>query len=170
VEPESGVAPASEPKVATVTGPETLAAQMVDVLVPALPFLTALGQHGATKAAEKAGEQLGSNAWPALKSAWSRLFPQLKERSAEEPVRTLLADPDNKEGRNAFEKELAVIVASDPDIARQFQKVFALLPPDYPVRIDQFNAGHSAKYIANIMNAHHFTIGDQIGLPSSRGD
>jgi hypothetical protein len=165
-----GVAPASKSKVETVIDPETLAAQMVDVLVPALPFLTALGQHGASKAAEKAGEQLGSNAWPALKSAWTRLFPQLKERSAEEPVRTLVVDPDDEEGRIALAGELAVIVASDPDVARQFQKVFALLPHDYPVRIDQFNARQSAKYIANIQNAHHFTIGDQIGFPSSRGD
>lgn len=99
-----------------------LAATLTEWLRPALPYLLGAGK----KAAGKAGEKLGAEAWKTAQNLWTKLRPEVEgESSAAAAAKDLASEPDDPDAEAALRRQLKKLLRADPELAEQ---VAALLP------------------------------------------
>jgi len=89
-----------------------LAQQVATFLGPSIPFLVI----GSTKAAEKAGELIGSEGWEKAKAIWGKLRSDDDDK-LEEIAKDLVFEPEDIEAKQDFLNEIVKVIENNPDIA-----------------------------------------------------
>jgi hypothetical protein len=92
--------------------------QLVNFLVPFLPYLLKAGE----KAIEEAGEKLGASAWESAKTLWAKLR---HKKNVEQVAQTAAALPDNQELREALREEIARALEEDPALYKEVTTIFS---------------------------------------------
>jgi hypothetical protein len=92
--------------------------QLVNFLVPFLPYLLKAGE----KAAEEAGEKLGASAWESAKTLWAKLR---HKKNVEQVAQTAAALPDNQALREALREEIARALEEDPALYKEVTTIFS---------------------------------------------
>ena len=99
--------------------PLTLAAGLVAVVARLLPFLTGLGEAAGNAAVTSAGKAIGEAAVKRSTALWDRLWPSLRgKNSARQAVAAVAHNPDGTSARSRLAQEIAPVLASDPELAR----------------------------------------------------
>jgi hypothetical protein len=97
-----------------------LANELVEVLVPFLPFLTQIGKE----TAERAGREFGAEAWENAKALWDRLAGRLEERpAAAEAVRDAAEAPDDGDARAALRLQVRKLLADDETLRSELRRL-----------------------------------------------
>lgn len=93
-----------------------IAGQLAGVFVPLLPFLTGLGRAAAESAAERAGQQLGQDAFNGVAGLWDQVWPILRRRPQRATVQRLAEQP-TADDRVELAASLADVLRSHPQLA-----------------------------------------------------
>jgi hypothetical protein len=93
----------------------TIAGQLAPALVPLLPYLTGIGQQEAQAASERAGQQLGDEAFADLANLWDRLWPELRRRRTRSTVQRVALHPDPRQ-RADLAAALELVLRAEPDL------------------------------------------------------
>jgi hypothetical protein len=93
----------------------TIAGQLALALVPLLPYLTGIGQHDMQAAAQRAGQQLGDDAFADLTDLWDRLWPELRRRRTRSTVQRVAQQPDPRQ-RADLAAALELVLRAEPDL------------------------------------------------------
>lgn len=100
--------------------PATLAAQMVTLLAPALPYLLKAGE----RAAEEAGSRLGGQAWEQASALWAKLRPRAEERPAMmEAVQEVAQRPEDEDAQAALRVQLRKLLSKDHALAAEVVQI-----------------------------------------------
>lgn len=100
--------------------PATLAAQMVAVLAPALPYLLKAGE----RAAEEAGSRLGGQAWEQASALWAKLRPRADEQPAVmEAAQEVAQRPEDEDAQAALRVQLRKLLSKDSALAAELVQV-----------------------------------------------
>lgn len=89
-----------------------LAQQIAVLLGPAVPYLVI----GGTKAAEKAGEKLGTEVWDKAKDIWQKLYSD-KADNLGEIARDLAVEPEDNGIKQVFAEEIKKMIEENPSLA-----------------------------------------------------
>jgi hypothetical protein len=106
--------------------PVTLSVGLVGVVARLLPFLTGIGEAAGSAAAESVGKAVGGAVVKRSTALWDRLWPLLRGKpSARQAVSALADDPDAEPARRRLAQEIAPVLASDPELAREVAALLA---------------------------------------------
>ena len=98
----------------------TLARDVAEYLVPALPYLT----KATDRALEELGKTIGSGAAEYAKSLWDKLHPRVKERRAlQEAVNDIAATPSDEVARTTLLYQLKKLLDDDVEFARELEGI-----------------------------------------------
>jgi hypothetical protein len=115
----------------------TLAREVIRLLVPALPYLQAVG----SKALEGAGTKLGEEVWARSKTLWGWLKERLlAQEDAKEAVADLVAKPDDAEASQALSYKLRKLFEKEPALAMQIAELVANSAPVQEIELVQSEA------------------------------
>ena len=133
----------------------TLTQAIITYILPALPFLTVLG----TKAAEKAAEEIGTDAWETAQGVWKKLSPSVDEKpAAAESARDAAENADDEDAVAALRHQLKKILTEKPELADELSALLANAPP-------------TAGNIVNVSGSRNVTAGGNMtGNTISTGD
>jgi hypothetical protein len=102
--------------------PAELAKQVGVFLLPCLPALLAGSQAGLEEAAKK----LGKGTVEQAERLWGTLWPKLEGRPAgAEAARDVARAPDREAYRTVLQVQLEKLLAEDPELAAEIEKLFA---------------------------------------------
>jgi len=96
---------------------DEIARQIVQFLVPFLPYLLKAGE----KAAEEAGRKLGVAAWEQAGTLWARLR---RKKNVEQVAQTVAALPDNQALREALREEIARALQEDGALREEIARLW----------------------------------------------
>lgn len=122
--------------------------QLIQVLVPALPFLLKLGD----KATEKAAEKVGEDTWGKAKAIWSKLHPKVEAKAAaQEAVADIVTNPKDADLQAALRVQLKKIFDSDQELASAITEIlnYGTTPTDC-TQIQQSVAGSQNQVIGQV--------------------
>lgn len=89
-------------------------------LAPFLPYLVRAGQ----RAGEDIADALGSEAGRLARALWERLRPRFDARpTAREAAEDVAGQPDNELARAALQHQLTKILADDPSLRHEIEKL-----------------------------------------------
>lgn len=98
----------------------TLARDVAEYLVPALPYLT----KATDKAIEELGKTIGSGAADYAKSFWDKLHPRVESRGAlQEVVNDVAATPNDEVARTTLLYQLKKLLDDDVELARELEGI-----------------------------------------------
>ncbi len=101
-------------------------ASLTAFLAPFLPYLL----KGVQTLTEEAGGALGHEAWEAAKRLWAKLRPKVEEKAAAAEAATALAtNADDELARNALAFQLRELLASDPDLKAELERLWRETEP-----------------------------------------
>jgi hypothetical protein len=102
-----------------------LSTEIVQLLAPFLPFLAGLGRE----TAERAGSELGAEAWEHAKALWERIGGRLQERPAAlQAVNDTAETPDDGDARAALRLQVRRLLADDAELAGQLRQLLEQRP------------------------------------------
>lgn len=100
--------------------PAALAAQVVTVLAPALPYLLKAGE----RASEEAGSRLGAQAWEQASALWTKLRPRVEEQPAVlEAAQEVAERPEDEDAQAALRVQLRKLLSKDSALAAELVQV-----------------------------------------------
>ena len=128
---------------------------IITYILPALPFLTVLG----TKAAEKAAEEIGADAWETAQGLWKKISPSIDEKpTAAEAVEDAAKHSDDEDAVAALRHQLKKILTDKPELADELSSLLA-------------DAPRAAGNIVNVSGSRNVTAGGNMtGNTISTGD
>ena len=128
---------------------------IITYILPALPFLTVLG----TKAAEKAAEEIDSDAWETAQGLWKKISPSVEEKpAAAEAARDAAKHTEDEDAVAALRHQLKKILTDKPELAAELSSLLA-------------NAPTPAGNVVNVSGSRNVTSGGNMtGNTISTGD
>lgn len=98
----------------------TLARDVAEYLVPALPYLT----KATDRALEELGKTIGSGAADYAKSLWDKLHARVEARGAlQEVVNDVAATPNDEVARTALLYQLKKLLADDAELVHELEGI-----------------------------------------------
>lgn len=98
----------------------TLARELAEYLVPALPYLT----KATDGALEELGKTIGGRAADYAKSLWDKLHPRVEARGAlQEVVNDVAATPNDEVARTALLYRLKKLLAEDAELTHDLEAI-----------------------------------------------
>ena len=142
----------------------TLTQAIITYILPALPFLTVLG----TKAAEKAAEEIGADAWETAQGMWKKLSPSMDEKpAAAEAARDAAENADDEDTVAALRHQLKKILTEKPELADELSALLADAPP--PAAGNNVNVVSSSRTVTagGDMTGNTINTGDSVPLKNT---
>lgn len=135
-----------------------LTQMVITYILPALPFLTVLG----TKAAEKAAEEIGADAWETAQGVWKKLSPSVEEKpAAAEAARDAANNADDEDAVAALRHQLKKILTEKPELADELSALLADAQP--PAAGNYVNVSGSRNVTAGgSMTGNTISTGDSV--------
>ncbi|GIL14956.1 MAG: hypothetical protein BroJett039_01290 [Chloroflexota bacterium] len=102
--------------------PSALAQQLVTLLAPYLPLLTAGAEKVGEGAAKKLGEKFSETGWDSAQKIWNKLRPKVQAKeAAQEAVEDVVKTPNDADTQTVLKKQIEKILAQDTTLSNELQ-------------------------------------------------
>lgn len=102
--------------------PSALAQQLVTLLAPYLPLLTAGAEKVGEGAAKKLGEKFSETGWDSAQKIWNKLRPKVQANpTAQKAIQKVIARPDDTRAQAALEMEIEDVLQDNPALSNELQ-------------------------------------------------